>query len=146
WEPPARSGWVEELLAGDLVVLDGEEPDLVHLRPLPARLVRDVEDEAHGEAVLVREGSLHLGAVNDVVLCPVLALGLDGVEPLGPLLPAGRGSRFHAHGVLGVQLLQTGVVLALLAERYVLLSNLLRGHGASFASDARISGVACTRN
>src|SRR5689334_11537373 len=42
--PPASiAGRVEELLLGDLAVLDGEQPDLVHFRPLPARLVGDVE-------------------------------------------------------------------------------------------------------
>src|SRR5262249_53181604 len=77
---PASSvaGRVEELLARDLVVLHREQADLVHGRPLPARLVRDVEDEVHGEPVLIRVGPRHLGAVNDVAFIPALVLGANG--------------------------------------------------------------------
>src|SRR6185436_20575681 len=100
------AGRVEELLARDLAVLDREQPDLVHRRALPARLVRDVEDEAHGEPVLVGERAVHLGAVNDVALGPALALGLDGVQSLRRPLTARRRGGFDSLGVLGVQLVE----------------------------------------
>jgi hypothetical protein len=51
--PALRAHAVKELLANDLAVLHGVEPDLVHLHTLTGRLVGDVELEADDETVVI---------------------------------------------------------------------------------------------
>ncbi len=71
---------VEELLADDLVILSGEQADLIHRHSLSARLVRDVVQEADCEAIVVRVRTEDLRLVNGVVIHPPLSLGGDRLD------------------------------------------------------------------
>src|SRR6185503_1434320 len=87
--------------------------------------------EAHGEAILVRIRSGHVSLVNGVVLAPRFSLRLDRVQAAGDaLLAARRAQRLDADRVLGVELVETFVVLPLPTERNVLLRDIQRGHGS----------------
>src|SRR5450432_4266814 len=74
-------GRIEKLFAYDLVVLDREQPNLVHLHASTARLVGHIVGQAHREAIAVWPRALELGAVNLVVCHPLLALLPDGLQP-----------------------------------------------------------------
>src|SRR5439155_8398408 len=72
--------------------------------------------------------------MNGVALPPRFALRADRVEPAGGAVFATRRAQgFDADRILGVELVETFLVLPLLAERNVLLRDIQRGHGPSFS-------------
>ena len=96
---------------------------------LAARLVRDVVDEAHREAVVVRVGAEQLRLVHDMVLRPPLALPVNGLEALGCAIAARWSGRFDTHCVLGEEGIEAFPALAFLAQLDVLLRDFVCAHG-----------------
>src|SRR3954465_9512504 len=115
---------VEELLAGDLVAIDGVEADLFEGDAVARVLPRYVEGEVDGELVgAVEERAAHLLAVDRVVALPHLRLVDDRRLPGGLLSVALDG-----HDVGGVHRPHHVEVLALVAKVHKTAGDRLNTH------------------